>query len=57
MFADYRVPQILNTLGCIYYSPPLGAAIRAKKDIPQGGSWEMQLRGKHVSFLNGDCIH
>ena len=56
MFADYRVPQILNSLGCIYYSPPLGTAIRAKNDIPQGGSWEMQLRGKHVGFLNGDRI-
>jgi hypothetical protein len=50
MFADYRVPQILNTLGCIYYSPPLGTAIRAKKDIPQGGSWEMQLRGKLANY-------
>ncbi|KAK4141185.1 uncharacterized protein C8A04DRAFT_39317 [Dichotomopilus funicola] len=44
MFADYRIPQILNNMGCLFYSPPLEAAIRAKKDIPQGGSWEMQLR-------------
>ncbi|KAG7285387.1 hypothetical protein NEMBOFW57_010014 [Staphylotrichum longicolle] len=44
MFADYRVPQILNTMGCISYSPPLDTAIRLKKDIPCGKSWEMQLR-------------
>lgn len=49
MFADYRVPQILNTMGCLYYSPPLETAIRLKKDIPCGGSWEMQLRGRSAS--------
>lgn len=48
MFADYRIPQILNNMGCLYYSPPLDTAIRAKKDIPSGSSWETQLRGKHV---------
>ncbi|KAK0614326.1 hypothetical protein B0T14DRAFT_436676 [Immersiella caudata] len=44
IFADYRVPQILNSMGCIAYSPPLDVAVRAKRDIPSGGSWEMQLR-------------
>ncbi|KAL2195951.1 hypothetical protein P885DRAFT_78878 [Corynascus similis CBS 632.67] len=44
MFADYRVPQILRTLGCISYSPPLETAIQRKQNLPQGGSWEMQLR-------------
>ncbi|KAK3361051.1 hypothetical protein B0T24DRAFT_539945 [Lasiosphaeria ovina] len=44
MFADYRVPQILNSMGCLAYSPPLDAAVRAKREIPQGRSWEMQLR-------------
>lgn len=44
MFADYRVPQILNSMGCIAYSPPLDVAVRAKKNIPSGGKWEMQLR-------------
>jgi hypothetical protein len=51
MFADYRVPQILNTMGCLYYSPPLETAIRLKKDIPCGGSWEVQLRGRHTVSL------
>lgn len=49
MFADYRVPQILRTLGCISYSPPLEAAIHRKEELPQGGSWEMQIRGEHVT--------
>ena len=50
MFADYRVPQILHNMGCLYYSPTLDQTIRDKKDIPQGGSWEMQLRGKNVGL-------
>jgi hypothetical protein len=45
MFADYRVPQILTSMGCLYCSPPLLAAIRHKKMIESGSSWEMQLRG------------
>ncbi|KAL2261209.1 hypothetical protein VTK26DRAFT_4575 [Humicola hyalothermophila] len=44
MFADYRVPQILNTMGCIWYGPTLETAVRAKREIPSGSSWEMQLR-------------
>ncbi|KAF3071114.1 hypothetical protein GL218_00475 [Daldinia childiae] len=44
MFADYRVPQILATLGCIGYSPPLFAMI-ARGDILENGSdYEIQLR-------------
>lgn len=51
MFADYRVPQILSTLGCISYSPPLGSAIQEKRVIESGSKWEMQLRGKFCNFL------
>jgi hypothetical protein len=46
MFADYRVPQILNTLGCLWYSPLLDHAIRQKKLIESGHTWEIQLRGQ-----------
>lgn len=46
MFADYRVPQMLNSLGCIFYSPPLRAAIRSHTVMECGGTWEMQLRGE-----------
>lgn len=50
MFADYRIPQILATLGCISYSPPLGTAIQKKAIIRSGSKWELQLRGK-LSYL------
>jgi len=46
MFADYRVPQILMSMGCLYCSPPILSAIRQKKLIESGSSWEMQLRGE-----------
>lgn len=45
MFADYRLPQILNTMGCISYSPSLNAAITSKRVLRSGESWEVQLRG------------
>jgi hypothetical protein len=46
MFADYRVPQILSTLGCISYSPPLQALVNRGEIIPSGSNFEMQLRGE-----------
>ncbi len=45
MFADYRVPQILSSWGCLMYSPLLDHAIRSKKTIASGHTWEIQLRG------------
>lgn len=51
MFADYRVPQILNSMGCLYYSPTLISAIREGREIPSGSSWEVQLRGKFVLLI------
>ncbi len=45
MFPDYRIPQMLNSLGCLQYSPPLEYHIRHQRPIPSGHSWEMQLRG------------
>ena len=53
-FADYRVPQMLNTLGCLWYSPLLENAIRHKKLIESGHSWEIQLRGM---FEMKSCIN
>jgi len=58
MFADYRVPQILNNMGCLYYSPSLATAIKEKRLIESGTRWELQLRGKyntdrHVSWTPG----
>ena len=45
MFADYRIPQMLNSLGCLKYSPPLDHNIRQLKLIPSEHPWELQLRG------------
>lgn len=46
MFADYRVPQILNSMGALYYSPKLVSAITRKEQLKSGGYLELQLRGK-----------
>jgi hypothetical protein len=56
MFADYRVPQILNTLGCLWYSPSLDSMIRDKKVIESGHSWEIQMRGNCVLLLAVQAI-
>lgn len=45
MFADYRIPQILVSLGALYLSPPVATAITKNKTIESGSSWEVQLRG------------
>ncbi|KAI5467036.1 hypothetical protein BGZ63DRAFT_15105 [Mariannaea sp. PMI_226] len=44
MFADYRIPQILISLGALYCCPGIAAAIKDKKLIESGSSWEIQLR-------------
>ncbi|KAI4107603.1 MAG: hypothetical protein LQ339_002509 [Xanthoria mediterranea] len=45
MFADYRIPQMLHSLGCLRYSPSLESRIRNLKELESRGSWEVQLRG------------
>ncbi|PQE07689.1 putative cobyrinic acid ac-diamide synthase protein [Rutstroemia sp. NJR-2017a BVV2] len=45
IFADYRIPQILNSFGCLWYAPSLESAIRKGEVIEHGCSWEIQLRG------------
>lgn len=49
IFADYRVPQMLISLGALYCSPAVATAIHRKKIIESGSSWEVQLRGKPKS--------
>ncbi len=46
IFADYRVPQILNIMGCLYYSPPLASKITSKEIIESGSRLELQVRGE-----------
>ena len=45
MFADYRIPQMLQRLGCLQYSPKLEHQIRSRQEIEHGHSWEVQIRG------------
>ncbi|PPJ56604.1 hypothetical protein CBER1_01808 [Cercospora berteroae] len=45
MFADYRVPQSLHSLGVLTYSPPLEYHVRDLRTIELGDSREVQLRG------------
>ncbi|KAF2719124.1 hypothetical protein K431DRAFT_251835 [Polychaeton citri CBS 116435] len=45
MFADYRVPQMLHSLGVLAYSPLLEGHVRRQERIPSGHAWEIQLRG------------
>ncbi|KAA8915218.1 hypothetical protein TRICI_002575 [Trichomonascus ciferrii] len=44
MFADYRVPQILHTLGCLKYSEQLESRIRKLELLPSGDPMEVELR-------------
>ncbi|KAM5474971.1 hypothetical protein MauCBS54593_001442 [Microsporum audouinii] len=48
MFADYRIPQMLNQLGCLLYSPPLESIIRQRKQISSGHQREVELRGASI---------
>lgn len=45
MFADYRVPQILHSLGCLRYSPPLISLLNSGKPIESGSRHEVEIRG------------
>ncbi|KZF19416.1 hypothetical protein L228DRAFT_43135 [Xylona heveae TC161] len=44
MFADYRIPQMLQSFDCLRYSPPLEMHIRHLKPLESGHPWEIQLR-------------
>lgn len=45
MFADYRVPQILHSLGCLEYSEELTQHIQHLIPIEHGDAREIELRG------------
>jgi len=45
MQTDYRIPQMLHTLGCLLYSPVLERDIRKHVDLPPGSTYEVELRG------------
>jgi hypothetical protein len=45
MFADYRVPQILHSLGCLRYSPSLINLLKSGAPLEAGGRLEVEIRG------------
>ncbi|KAK9458750.1 uncharacterized protein V1516DRAFT_681867 [Lipomyces oligophaga] len=44
MFADYRVPQILHSLGCLVYSPELQQLLKNLQPLQHGDNREVELR-------------
>lgn len=48
MFADYRVPQILHTLGIIVYPPSLVSLLHTGIILPYGSDEEMSLRAASI---------
>merc|ERR1711879_145092 len=45
MFADYRVPQILNHFGVISYSPRLQSLLKTNQLIEPFSAMEIEIRG------------
>ncbi|XP_072051290.1 queuosine 5'-phosphate N-glycosylase/hydrolase-like isoform X3 [Amphiura filiformis] len=45
MFADYRVPQVLNYLKAITYSDKLMELLRSGRELTQGERLEVEIRG------------
>ena len=45
MFADYRIPQMLHSLGVLLYSPQLEGQIRRREEIGSGETCEIEIRG------------
>lgn len=48
IFADYRIPQMLHSLGCLMYSPSLESRIRRLCNIESGENCEIELRGNSI---------
>lgn len=48
MFADYRVPQILQAKGVMVYDQDLKALIESGAQLPSGGAAESEIRAVTV---------
>lgn len=48
MFADYRIPQMLHSLGVLMYSPQLEGRIRRREELGSGETCELEIRGCSV---------
>ncbi|EXJ55656.1 hypothetical protein A1O7_08585 [Cladophialophora yegresii CBS 114405] len=45
MFADYRIPQMLQSLNCLWYSPRLESKISRAELLEPGQELEVEIRG------------
>jgi len=50
-FADYRLPQLLASLGILVYSAELAAAVHALQPLLAGSAAEVQLRAATVQAV------
>ncbi|CAN0014519.1 unnamed protein product [Phaeothamnion confervicola] len=48
IFADYRIPQVLASIGALSYAPALAAAVAARRTLPAGGAEEVEIRAATV---------
>lgn len=55
VFADYKLPQILESLGVLTYSEELNADIMEERLIPAGSQKEIELRAASIVAI--ECIH
>lgn len=51
MFADYKVPQVLNGLGVLAYSSSLERTLLAQEEIPAGDPREVEIRAASVQAI------
>lgn len=47
-FADYKIPQVLRTLGILRYSEPLAQLVDNRREIPAGSSQEVEIRAAMI---------
>lgn len=45
IFPDYRIPQMLQSLNVLWYSPRLEAKIKNSEEIKSGENFEIEIRG------------
>ncbi|KAL6766835.1 hypothetical protein ACKKBG_A37555 [Auxenochlorella protothecoides x Auxenochlorella symbiontica] len=51
MFADYRVPAQLRTMGILHYATALAEAVDAGRELPAGGEAEVEIRAATVEAV------
>ncbi|HET7037539.1 MAG TPA: queuosine salvage family protein [Thermomicrobiaceae bacterium] len=50
-FADYKVPQVLEHLGVLVYTPALAERIARLEELPAGGAGEVEIRAATICSI------